>query len=84
MAKKGEKTVAMKGLTDKRAITLIFIVSLTGEFLPMQVIYGGKTTASQPRGFKFLEGFCVLQNPKHYSNEEETKRLIDVVINPFT
>ena len=84
MAKKGEKTVAVKGLTDKRASTLTFIVSLTGEFLPMQVIYRGKTTASHPRGFMFPEGYCVSQSTKDYSNEEETKRLIDVVINPFT
>ena len=83
MAKRGEKNVAMKGLADKRAITLTFTVSLTGEFLTMQVIYGGKTTANQPRGFKFPDGFCVSQNPKHWLNEDETEKLIDTIINPF-
>ena len=49
----------------------------------MQIIYGGKTTASQPRGFQFPKGFCLSQNPKHWSNEQETLKLIDGVINPY-
>ena len=72
MAARREKSVPIKGLTDKRNITLTFVVSLSGEFLPMQIIYGGKTTVSQPRGFQFPKGFCLSQNPKHWSNEQET------------
>ena len=34
------------GLTDKRNITLTVIVTLSGEFLPLQIIYGGKTKVS--------------------------------------
>ena len=49
----------------------------------MQVIYKGKTKASQPRSFKFPKGFCISQNPKHWSNEEETLTLIDEIINPY-
>ena len=83
MAARGEKSVPIKGLTDKRNITLTFVVSLSGESLPMQIINGGKTTASQPRGFQFPKGFCLSQNPKHWSNEQETLKLIDGVINPY-
>ena len=36
------KTVAIKGYMDKRNITLNFVVALSGEFLPMQMIYGVK------------------------------------------
>lgn len=82
MAKQGSKSVAIKGLSDKRYITLTFVISLAGEFLPLQIIYGGKTKASQPRGFQFPKSFCVSQNPKHWSNEEETVKLIDDIINP--
>ena len=39
MAKKGEKNVAIKGLSDKRNITLTFTITLAGSFLPMQIIY---------------------------------------------
>ena len=83
MAKQGSQSVAIKGLGDKRNITLTFSITLSGLFLPMQIIYGGKTTASQPRGFSFPKGFCVSQNPKHWSNETETLRLIEKVINPY-
>ena len=80
MASRGAKTVATKGYTDKRNITLNFVVTLAGEFLPMQIIYAGKTGASQPRGVKFQSGFHVTQNPKH---ETETVNLIENIINPY-
>ena len=83
MAASGSSSVPIKGLTDKRNITLTFVVSLAGEFLPLQIIYGGKTAASLPRGFQFLAGFCLSQNPKHWSNEQETLKLIDEVITPY-
>lgn len=81
IAARNASSVPIKGLTDKKNI-LTFVVTLSGEFLPMEVIYQGKTTASQPRGFKFPRGFMIFQNPKHYSltNEDETLTLIDKVI----
>ena len=83
MATKSSKSVPIAGLSDKRNITLTFVVSLAGEFLPMQIIYSGKTKQSQPRGFVFPKGFSVTQNPKHWSNEQETLKLIDEVIHPY-
>ena len=83
MARQGSQSVPIKGLTDKRNITLTFSVTLSGLFLPIQVIYGGKTTASQPRGFTFPKEFCISQNPKHWSNEAETFKLIDLILNPY-
>ena len=68
---------------DKRNITLNFVISLSGEFVPLQIIYGGKTKASQPRGIDFPHEFSVTQNPKHWSNEKETLKLLDQVINPY-
>ena len=62
MAKRGEKSVPIKGLSDKRDITLAFAVTFTGDFLPMQIIYGGKTDRSQPRGVVFPKGFHVTQS----------------------
>ena len=83
MASRNSSSVPIKGLTDKRNITLTFVISLSGEFSPMQIIYQGKTSRSQPVGFKFPNGFAVSQNEKHYSNEAETLSLIDKVIKPF-
>ena len=39
---KGSKNVPIKGLDDKRQITATFVVSSTGSFLPIQVIYQNK------------------------------------------
>lgn len=83
MAARDASSVPIKGLTDTRNITLTFVVTLSGEFLPMQVIYQGKTTASQPRGFNFPRGFVIYKSPKHYCNEDETLTLIDKVIVPY-
>ena len=64
MARQGSKSVAIKGLTDKRNITLTLVISLAGEFLPLQIIYGGKTVASQPRGFNFPKGLLCISKSK--------------------
>ena len=83
MAKRGDKSVAIKGLSDKRNITLTFVITLAGEFLPLQIIYGGKTDRCHPKDFRFPSGFCVSHNEKHRSNEEETIKLIDTIIVPY-
>ena len=40
---KGAKNISIKGADEKRQITATFAVSCTGEFLPIQLIYAGKT-----------------------------------------
>ena len=40
---KGTTTVPIKGVDDKRQITATFTVSASGVFLPIQLIYQGKT-----------------------------------------
>ena len=82
MATKGAKSVPIKGLTDKKNITLTFTITFSGEFLPLQVIYGGKTNACHPQGFVFPKGFSISHNPSHWSNEQETLRLINEIVNP--
>ena len=48
LAKKGCKSVPIAGSADKRMITATFSITLTGEFLPVQLIYGGKANKSIP------------------------------------
>ena len=48
LAKKGCKLVPIAGSTDKQMITATFSITLTGEFLPIQLIYGGKTKKKYP------------------------------------
>ena len=70
LAKTNDKNVPIVGMSDKRMITATFSMSLDGKFLPMQIIYGGKTSKSIP-SVKFSETFSLSANPKRYSNETE-------------
>lgn len=56
---------------------------MSNQFLPVQVINCGKTKARQPRNFSFPTGFSITQNPKHWSNEVETLKLIDKITVPY-
>ena len=82
LAKKGCKSVPIAGSTDKRMITATFSITLTGEFLPIQLIYGGKTTKSIP-AVSFPSDFVISVNKKHYSNEKEALNMLENIIIPY-
>ena len=82
LAKKNSKTGTIKGSTDKRTITATFAISIRGDFLPMQLIYGGKTKKYLPR-FKFPEKFSLSYNETHYSNEKEACKFIEEILKPY-
>ena len=82
LAKKGVKSVSITGSTDKRSITGTFLITLEGNFLPMQLIYGGKAEKSLPR-FNFPESFSLSANPKHFSNTAESIKVIEEVVIPY-
>ena len=67
----------------KQAITATFGITFSNEFLPMQLMYGGKTAASTPK-FNFPKSFSSLSaNPKHFSNTEESLKLLAEIIIPY-
>lgn len=82
MAKKNSKNVSIVGSSDKRSITGTFSVTFSGVFLPMQLIYKGKTTQSLPR-YRFPEGFSLSVNEKHFSNSIESVKLLKEIIIPY-
>ena len=43
MAKEGSKAVEITGINGKRQITAVFADTMSGDFLPPQIIYSGKT-----------------------------------------
>jgi hypothetical protein len=69
MDKKGIKRVEVAGASDKRLITAVFCGSATGDFLPVQVIYQGKTTSCHPK-FEFPNNWHITHSPRHWSTEE--------------
>ena len=82
MAKQNSKSVSIAGSSDKCSIIGTFTITLNGQFLPMQLIYGGKTKQSLPR-FKFPDGFSLSCNPKHFSNAMESIKQINEIIITF-
>ena len=82
MVKQNSKSLSVAGSSDKHSITGTFTITLNGYFLPMQLIYGGKTKQSLPR-FKFHDGFLLSYNPKHFSNAMESIKLINEIIIPY-
>ena len=82
MDKRGSKRVEIKGVNDKRQITAVFCGSLTGDFLPIQVIYKGKTNRCHPK-FAFPSDWHVTHSPKHWSTEETMVQYIEHIIIPY-
>ena len=82
MAKKGSNNVTMHGCNDKRTITGTFVITLSGEFLSMQLIYGSKTLQSLPR-YQFPQSFSLSVNPMLYSNTTESLKLLNEIIIPY-
>ena len=75
----GAKAVPIKSIDDKRQITATFTVSMTGKFLPIQLIYERK----MPRylsSFDFPADFNVSFFDNHWSNTEKSIEYFENVI----
>ena len=82
MEKEGATRVEVTGKDDKRQITLVLAGSVSGEFLPPQVIYEGKTKCCLPP-FQFPSTWNITYTQTHWSNEESMKEYIEAVIVPY-
>ena len=82
MEQVGSKRVEITGVNDKRQITAIFCGSLTGDFLPIQLIYQGKTARCHPK-FTFPSDWDITHSPKHWSTEETMVQYIENIIIPY-
>ena len=81
MDQKGESSVPIADISDKRNVTATFSITLDKKFLPMQLIYQVKTSQSLPK-VKFMDGFSLSVNERHYSNENEALKFIEEIILP--
>lgn len=82
MTERGEKNVPISGANDKRSITATFSITFDNKFLPMQLIYKGKTKQSLPK-VDFPDGFSLSANKTHYSNEGEALKFINEIVLPY-
>ena len=82
MGQRGAQHVEITGLNDKRMITAVFCGTLTGDFLPIQLVYQGKMDRCHPK-YNFLEDWHITHSPNHWSTEETMKDYLDHVVFPY-
>ena len=69
MAEEKAKRVELVGKDDKRRLTAVFAGSMTGEFLPPQLVYQGKITCCLPH-YDFPSDWLIKFSANHWSNED--------------
>ena len=79
MEKEGTKRVEIIAKDDKRQPIAVFAGSATGEFLPLQLIYGGKTDRCLPH-YNFLSSWHITKTLMHWSNEHTMKEYFTEII----
>ena len=73
----------MKGLEDKCQITAVFCGTLCGQFLSIQLIYGGKTNRCNPISTLFPVTGALPHSSNHWPNETTMFQYIDEMIVPL-
>ena len=68
MEQDGVKRVEVTGKDDKRQLTALFACSMSGDFLPIQLVYQGKTIKCLPK-FQFPDGWNIIHTSNHWCNE---------------
>lgn len=63
-------------------ITAVFAGTMSGEFLPPQIIYAGKSTRCLP-SVKFPHNWHVTHTENHWANEKTTVDYIKVFLLPY-
>ena len=66
-AEEGSKHVEIDGKDDKHQITAAFACSMASNFLPLPIIYQGKTTRCLLK-FKFSTDWSTTYSANHWSN----------------
>ena len=75
------KTVPIKGIDEKRQITATFAISISGEFLSIQVIYEGKTKRCLPK-YTFPASLDATFSENHWSNTEKSLSFFNKIVFP--
>jgi len=76
----GPKRADTAGKDDKRQITAVFAGSMAGDFLPIQLVYKGKTPHCLPHVESVPEGWHLTYSPSHWSTEQTMRDNIQKII----
>ena len=74
-------SVPIANVDDKRQITATFCINIVGDFLPVQLIYGGITDKCHPK-VKFPESFCTTHSQNYWSHEDIVMEYLKKIILP--
>lgn len=83
LEKEGASRVEVVGQDDKRMITATFATTLVRTFLPIQLLYTGKTPRCHSYYTGFPADFDVWHSPNHWANQETSLRFIHNIIIPY-
>ena len=80
MEKVGAKRVEIVGANDKRQITAVFAGTMSGEFLPPQLIYQGKTPNFLPSLDSIPSDWDITFTENHWANETTVMRYLEKIL----
>ena len=83
MDKKVSKRIKIAAIDDKRMITAVFANSLSGKFLPIQLVYKGTTQNCLPKNVSFLKDWHITYSANHWSNEITMIAYLNHIIIPY-
>ena len=82
MEQEGAKRVEIAGKDDKRQITAVLAGTMEGDFLPIQLVYQGKTPRCLPQ-VQFPANWHITYTENHWCNEVTMKEYINNIILPY-
>ena len=82
MAKVGSRRVEITGVGQKRQVTAVVCGSLTGDYLPTQLIYQGKSNHCHPN-FNFPEEWHITHSLKHWAMETTMIAYLNNIVVPY-
>ena len=82
MEKEGAKRVEIAAVDDKRQLTAVFAGTLTGDFLPPQLIYKGTTHRCLP-SVRFPQDWHATFSHNHWANEDTMKAYVEKILVPY-
>ena len=82
MAPTGSSKVSINGAADKKALTVLATVTMSGDISPFQMIYKGLTDRSLPKAPR-PDSFHLVANANHWSNEDTMLQYVDYIIKPY-
>ena len=82
MKQRGADRVEIAGYGDKRMIMATFACTLSGHYLPIQILYGGNTECCHSK-HQFPAEFDIFHNSSHRANEETGICFIKQIIVPY-